>query len=376
MKDSLDLFAHDKLAALEQSALRRTLVATERGADGDVLRDGRRLVSFSCNDYLGLAQHPRVKQAAIAAIERYGAGAAASRLVTGDHPLLQELEARLARHKRKPAALVFGSGYLANIGIPGALVGKGDLILLDELSHASIRSGAALSGARIVPFRHNDARHVAQLLAEIRPSMRRALVMTERVFSMDGDRSPLLEIAHLAAKANAWLMADDAHGFGVLANDAAVPLDMGTLSKALGSYGGYLCASEPVIELLKARARSFVYTTGLPPASAAAALAALDIIEEEPARCARPLLLAHRFAEAVGLPPPASPIVPVIVGAPERALGLSKALERAGFLVVAIRPPTVPDGTARLRFTFSAAHDEAQVDALAEAFITALSRAA
>jgi 8-amino-7-oxononanoate synthase len=376
MKDSLDLFAQDKLAALERSGLRRTLVATERGADGDVLRDGRRLVSFSCNDYLGLAQHPRVKQAAIAAIERYGAGAAASRLVTGDHPLLQELEARLARHKRKPAALVFGSGYLANIGIPGALVGKGDLILLDELSHASMRSGAALSGARIVPFRHNDTRHVAQLLAEIRPSMRRALVMTERIFSMDGDRSPLLEIAHLAAEANAWLMADDAHGFGVLADDAAAPLGMGTLSKALGSYGGYLCASEPVIELLKARARSFVYTTGLPPASAAAALAALDIIEEEPARCARPLLLANRFAEAVGLPPPASPIVPVIVGTPERALDLSKALERAGFLVVAIRPPTVPDGTARLRFTFSAAHDEAQVDALAEAFITALSRPA
>ena len=376
MKDSLDLFAQDKLAALERSGLRRTLVATERGADGDVLRDGRRLVSFSCNDYLGLAQHPRVKQAAIAAIERYGAGAAASRLVTGDHPLLQELEARLARHKRKPAALVFGSGYLANIGIPGALVGKGDLILLDELSHASMRSGAALSGARVVPFRHNDTRHVAQLLAEIRPSMRRALVMTERVFSMDGDRSPLPEIARLAAEANAWLMADDAHGFGVLADDAAAPLDMGTLSKALGSYGGYLCASEPVIELLKARARSFVYTTGLPPASAAAALAALDIIEEEPARCARPLLLANRFAEAVGLPPPASPIVPVIVGTPERALDLSKALERAGFLVVAIRPPTVPDGTARLRFTFSAAHDEAQVDALAEAFITALSRAA
>jgi 8-amino-7-oxononanoate synthase len=169
---------------------------------------------------------------------------------------------------------------------------------------------------------------------------------------------------------------DVSHGFGVLADDAAAPLDMGTLSKALGSYGGYLCASEPVIELLKARARSFVYTTGLPPASAAAALAALDIIEEEPARCARPLLLANRFAQAVGLLPPASPIVPVIVGTPERALGLSRALERAGFLVVAIRPPTVPDGTARLRFTFSAAHDEAQVDALAEAFITALSPAA
>lgn len=374
MKNGLDLFAEEKLAALERTALRRTLVATERSADGEVLRDGRRLVSFSCNDYLGLAQHPRVKQAAIAAIERYGAGAAASRLVTGDHPLLQKLEARLARHKRKPAALVFGSGYLANIGIPGALVGKGDLILLDELSHASMRSGAALSGAQVMPFRHNDTRHLAELLTDMRPGMRRALIMTERVFSMDGDRSPLLEIARLAADANAWLMADDAHGFGVVADDATAPLDMGTLSKALGSYGGYLCASEPVIELLKARARSFVYTTGLPPASAAAALAALAIIEEEPARGARPLLLANRFAQAVGLPPPASPIVPVIVGAPGRALGLSKALERAGFLVVAIRPPTVPDGTARLRFTFSAAHKEAQVDALAAAFIAASSR--
>ena len=374
MKDSLDLFARDKLAALEQKALRRSLVATERGADGDVLRDGRRLVSFSCNDYLGLAQHPRVKQAATAAIERYGAGAAASRLVTGEHPLLQTLEARLARHKGKPAALVFGSGYLANIGIPGALVGKGDLILLDELSHASMRGGATLSGAQVVPFRHNHTGHLAELLGEMRPRSRRALIMTERVFSMDGDRSPLADIAALAADANAWLMADDAHGFGVVASDAQVPLDMGTLSKALGSYGGYLCASEPVIELLKARARSFVYSTGLPPASAAAALAALDILEEEPARRARPLFLATRFTKAVGLPPPASPVVPVIVGTPERALALSKALERAGFLVVAIRPPTVPAGTARLRFTFSAAHEEAQVDALAQAFISTLSR--
>jgi 8-amino-7-oxononanoate synthase len=164
MKHSLDQFAEEKLAALDQKALRRTLVATERGADGDVLRGGRRLVSFSCNDYLGLAQHPRVKQAAIAAVERYGAGAAASRLVTGDHPLLHALEARLARHKRKPAALVFGSGFLANVGIPGALVGAGDLILLDELSHASMRSGAALSNARVMAFRHNDASGCPHLL--------------------------------------------------------------------------------------------------------------------------------------------------------------------------------------------------------------------
>jgi 8-amino-7-oxononanoate synthase len=378
--DSLDAFALAKLALLDEQLLRRALVATERSASAEVLRDGRRLVSFSCNDYLGLAQHPRLKAAAAAAVERYGTGAAASRLVTGDHPLLRELEVRLARRKQKPAALVFGSGFLANVGIPGALVGKGDVILLDELSHASMRSGAALSGAHVVTFRHNDTRHLAQLLTDARAGRRHVLVMTERVFSMDGDRSPLSEIARLAADADAWLMVDDAHGFGVVEHDVdvplvEVPLDMGTLSKSLGSYGGYLCASEPIIELLKGRARSFVYTTGLPPASAAAAIAALDVIDEEPARCARPLALARRFAQAVGLPRPESPIVPMIVGAPERALALSSGLERAGFLVVAIRPPTVPVGTARLRFTFSAAHTEAQVDALAQTLIAAQSRA-
>jgi 8-amino-7-oxononanoate synthase len=376
--DSLDAFALAKLALLDERQLRRTLVTTERTVGAEVLRDGRRLISFSCNDYLGLAQHPRLKAAAIAAVERYGAGAAASRLVTGDHPLLRELETRLARRKQKPAALVFGSGFLANVGIPGALVGKRDVILLDELSHASMRSGAALAGADVVTFRHNDTRHLARLLTDARAGKQHALIMTERVFSMDGDRSPLSDMARLAADANAWLLVDDAHGFGVVEHDADVspvdvPLDMGTLSKSLGSYGGYLCASEPVIELLKGRARSFVYTTGLPPASAAAALAALEVIDEEPARTARPLALACRFAQAVGLPRPQSPIVPMIVGAPERALALSIVLERAGFLVVAIRPPTVPAGTARLRFTFSAAHTEAQVDALAEALIAARS---
>jgi 8-amino-7-oxononanoate synthase len=374
MNDTLDLYAQEKLSALDRASLRRALVATERCDGAGVLRDGQRLISFSCNDYLGLAQHPRVKCAAMEAIERYGAGAAASRLVTGDHPLLQRLEARLAQRKHKPAALVFGSGYLANIGIPGALVGKGDLLLLDELCHASMRSGARLSAANVVTFQHNDVLHLSQLLNEFRPHARHVLIMTERVFSMDGDRAPIAEISAVAAGANAWLMADDAHGFGVVDNNAQVPLDMGTLSKALGSYGGYLCASEPVIELLKARARSFVYTTGLPPASAAAALAALDVMDEEPARCARPLLLAERFADAVGLPRPASPIVPMVVGDPERALALSRALAQAGFLVVAIRPPTVPPGTARLRFTFSAAHHESQVDALAQAVIIAKSQ--
>jgi 8-amino-7-oxononanoate synthase len=373
MMHSLDEFARTKLAALEAQSLRRELVATDRVSATEVMRHGRRLVSFSCNDYLGLAHDPRVKAAAAEAVARYGAGAGGSRLVTGNHPLLEQLEARLARRKGKPAALVFGSGYLANIGLPGALAGTGDLILIDELAHASMQAGARLSGARIAAFRHNDLHHLADLLAHERPAARHALILTERIFSMDGDQAPLPAMNQLADRADAWVLADDAHGLGVAEHDGDVPLDMGTLSKALGSYGGYICASAPVIALMQGRARSFVYSTGLPPASAAAALAALDIMDAEPKRCARPRLLARRFAQALHLPDPASAIVPLIVGEADRVLALSAALERAGFLVVAIRPPTVPAGSARLRFTFSAAHSDTHVDALIDAVTNIMS---
>jgi len=363
--DSLDAFAADALDRLEAQALRRRLTPTERCGGAQVIRGGRRLISFSCNDYLGLAQDPRVKAAAIAAVQRYGAGAGASRLVTGDYPLVEALEARLAAYKGKAAALVFGSGYLANIAIPAALTKAGDLILVDDLSHACILAGAKLSDATTLRFRHNDLEHLASLLETERPSAHRCLIITERVFSMDGDRAPMAALAGLAQDHDAWLMADDAHGLGVIQDDASAALEMGTLSKALGSYGGYLAASAPVIEFLKSRARSFVYTTALPPASAGAALAALDILEREPERRARPLMLARRFARAAGLPPAESSIVPLVVGDAERALRLSAELEANGFLVVAIRPPTVPPGRARLRFTFSAAHAEADVDRLA-----------
>ncbi|MBV9627200.1 MAG: 8-amino-7-oxononanoate synthase [Xanthobacteraceae bacterium] len=370
---SLDEFARTKLAALASLSLRRELVTTDRVSATEVMRHGRRLVSFSCNDYLGLAHDPRIKAAAAEAVARYGAGAGASRLVSGNHPLLEQVEARLARRKGKQAALVFGSGYLANIGLPGAFAGTGDLILIDELAHASMHAGARLSGARVLTFRHNDLHHLADLLAHERPAVHRVLILTERIFSMDGDQAPLSHMVQLADRNNAWVLADDAHGLGVAEHDGDVPLDMGTLSKALGSYGGYVCASEPVIALLHSRARSFVYSTGLPPASAAAALAALDVMDAEPERCARPRLLARRFAQALHLPAPASAIVPLIVGEAERVLSLSTALERAGFLVVAIRPPTVPAGRARLRFTFSAAHTDRQVDTLIDAVTNIMS---
>lgn len=365
--DSLDAFAEDKLAALDAGALRRRLTTTGRGADAVASRAGRALVSFSCNDYLGLSQHPRVIAAAQEAVALHGAGAGGSRLVTGNHPVLGALETRLAAHKGKEAALVFGSGYLANLGITPALAGPGDLVLLDELSHACMWAGAKLSGARLLTFRHNDVADLTAMLASKRAEHRRALILTERVFSMDGDRAPMDDILTVARDFDAWTLVDDAHGLGIVEDGPRAPLEMGTLSKSLGSYGGYLCASRAVIDLLTSRARSFVYTTGLPPASAAAALEALVILEEEPERCARPLALARRFTARLGLPEAESAVVPVLVGDAQKALDLSARLEGEGLLVVAIRPPTVPAGSARLRVAFSAAHSEAQVDSLAEA---------
>ncbi len=380
---SLDLFASDKLAQLEQASLRRVLVESTR--DGlYVERDGRRLLSFSCNDYLNLSHHPLVKAAATAAIAAYGAGAGASRLVTGNHPLLTALEDKLARLKGTEAACVFGSGYLANFGIIPALVGKTDLILIDSLSHACIHAGALLSGATCLTFEHNNAAQAETLLKTLRKNHRYALFITEGVFSMDGDRAPLKALSALCGQHDCWFMIDDAHGLGVLGDGsgsateagcaADIPLQMGTLSKAAGSYGGYLCASKPVIDLMKTRARTLIYSTGLPPASTAAASAALDIIAQDPALTRLPLVKAQRFTQHLSLPLAQSPIVPLIIGTPEDALAASQRLADEGFLVTAIRPPTVPDGTARLRIAFTAAHPDAEVERLADLISTHVKR--
>jgi 8-amino-7-oxononanoate synthase len=373
---SLDEFAIAKLAQLERSSLRRALVDTTRLTGIWVLRNGRRLLSFCCNDYLNLSHHPAVKEAAIAALRSYGVGAGASRLVSGNHPLLGELEARLADLKETEAACVFGSGYLANLGIIPALIGPGDLILIDELAHACLWAGARLARAAVVPFRHADVAHAGALIAELRQHHRRALIATDGVFSMDGDIAPLHALAELAQRHDAWLMSDDAHGFGVVGGGRGsnfvegsrveVPLQMGTLSKALGAYGGYLCASAAVVDLIRNRARTVIYSTGLPPAMAAAALAALDVIEREPGYAALPLAKANAFASFAGLPEPVSPIVPLLLGEAEAALKAARLLEEEGFLVVAIRPPTVPAGTARLRLTFTAQHPDRDIERLAE----------
>jgi 8-amino-7-oxononanoate synthase len=373
---TLDDFAAAKLAELETAQVRRTLVETVRTDGLWVERGGKRLLSFSCNDYLNLSHHPAVKAAAIAAIERHGAGAGASRLISGNHPLFAELEGRLAQLKETEAACIFGSGYLANSGIIPVLISPDDLLLIDELSHACLWAGAQLSRASVLTFRHNDVAHADELLRTARGKHRHALIVTDGVFSMDGDLAPLDALARIAAAHDAWLMSDDAHGLGVLGQGrgavfvngtkARVDLQMGTLSKALGSYGGYLCASQSVIDLVKTRARTLVYSTALPPASVAAALAALDIIAADPALAARPLAKAQSFTRACDLPLAQSPIVPVLLGDEASALDASRLLLEAGFLVVAIRPPTVPRGTARLRFAFSAGHPDEEIVRLAQ----------
>jgi len=376
---SLDEFASQKLAALERAQLRRTPVTTARGGIW-VERDGRRLLSFSCNDYLNLSQHPAVIAAAVEATTRYGVGAGASRLVTGNHPLYAELENRLARLKGTQAACVFGSGYLANTGVIPALVGPDDLILVDELSHACIHAGATLSGAAVQRYRHADAAHAEELLAAHHGGKKRALIATDGVFSMDGDLAPLAALSELARRYDAWLLSDDAHGLGVVGGDRGsshsngggvqkpldVPLQIGTLSKAIGAYGGYLCASRAVVDFMQTRARTLIYSTGLPPAVIAAAIAALDVIAGDPAYAAVPLRKAKLFARALNLPEAQSAIVPVIVGATEAALMASELLQESGFLVVAIRPPTVPAGTARLRFAFTAQHADADIERVAD----------
>jgi len=375
---SLDKFAQAKLAGLDARAQRRALAETASAGGAHVARNGRKLISFCSNDYLGLAAHPVIVEAAAAALRDHGLGAGASRLVTGNHPLYGALEERLAGWKCADAAMVFGSGYLANLGTIPALASEGDVIFIDELAHACLYAGARLSRADAVVFPHNDTGALEGLLAAERKRFRYALIVTEGVFSMDGDLAPLPALADIAAAHDAWLLVDDAHGLGTIAkgrgsafafgaSPVLIPLQTGTLSKALGAYGGYLAASAPVTELLTSRARSFVYATALPSAVIAGATAALEFIAENPDVTEQPLRNARLFTRTLDLPLAASQIVPIVLRDEKRAMAASAALEDAGFLVTAIRPPTVPDGTARLRFAFSALHEEQDVLALAQA---------
>lgn len=367
---SLEKFASKTLNNFAKNSLLRHQICSDRKDNMHVERGGKQFISFSCNDYLNLSHHDEVKKAAINAINKYGVGAGASRAVTGNNSLYKTLEEKLAQLKSTESAIVFGSGYLANIGTIPALVSKGDLIVADKLAHACILDGAKLSGAKLLRFSHNNVEKCAKIIKDQRNSYKNCLIITDGVFSMDGDLAPLDALYELAEQNNCWLMSDDAHGVGILnqgsgsAKKHKPHFQMGTLSKAIGGYGGYVCASKNVIEFLRNKARSVIYSTALPPATLAAAIAAIDIINDSPELVAKPLKLAQYFTKEMHLPIATSSIVPLIIGSAEDALYASKKLENAGFLVSAIRPPTVAQGTSRLRFTFSAQHTKQQVDEL------------
>lgn len=361
----LDDILTQKLQILSAKAQKRAIVPTFRDSGVIVERAGKRLISFSCNDYYGLSHHPKVIAAAIAAVQKYGAGAGASRLVSGNHPLYEQLESSLARAKGAEAALVFGSGYLANLGAIPALMGKNDLILADKYIHACMLDAAKLSGATVLRFAHNNAAHLRMLLEANRAEHQNCLLLTETVFSMDGDRAPMEEINALAGEFDAWVMSDDAHGLFVVQQPDRAQIQMGTLSKTLGSYGGYVCGSRALIDYLQTAARSVIYSTALPPASVAAAITALEILQTDENLCAKPLANAKYFTQLLGIKEAESAIVPVILEESEKALKASEFLAARGFYVAAIRPPTVPENSARLRFAFSALHSKEQIEAVA-----------
>ncbi len=333
------------------------------------LAGGEAVVSFASNDYLGLAAHPAVVAAAHAALDRWGAGAGASRLVTGSRPVHDELEAALADYRRCPRAVLFPTGYAANLGVLAALAGPGTVVVSDERNHASIIDGCRLSRAEVAVYRHADAAHADSLLAAAASAGRPALLVTDTVFSMDGDVAPLAALAAACRRHGALLVLDEAHAVlgpdpGPEVVDGLTVVRVGTLSKALGSLGGYAASSAAVADVLVNRARPYIFTTALAPPAAAAALAALGVV-----RSAEGAALVDRLRRYVDLLAPGhpSPIVPVVLGAEERALAASADLAAQGLWVPAIRPPTVAPGTSRLRVTVSAAHQEADVVRLAGA---------
>lgn len=341
--------------------------------------DGHKVISFCSNDYLGLANHPRVKAAFIDGIERYGAGSGAAHLINGHSRAHHQLEEALAEFSGYPRALLFSTGYMANLGVAQALAGKGDTLLEDRLNHASLIDGGLLSGARLIRYAHNDVNDLASKLASRDAGEK--FVLSDGVFSMDGDIANVSSLAHTCSQHDAWLMIDDAHGIGVLGKNgrgtlshcdvdtAEVPIYMATLGKALGTAGAFVAGNDDLVESLIQQARTYIYTTAQPAAIAIATLESLRILKDEPER--REKLLANieyfkQCAQQAGLDISNSKtaIQPIIIGEVEKALEISRQLFDSGLHVTAIRPPTVPQGTARLRITLSAGHSNSHIDQL------------
>ena len=372
----------NKLQELKEKQLyrRRKILQSPQGVS--VQCNGRKLLNFCSNDYLGLANHPEVITALKDGADKWGVGSGSAHLVCGHGEAHDALEEELAQFTGRERALLFSTGYMANLGVISALVGRGDRVFEDRLNHASLLDGGLISGAKFQRFQHADIHALAQNLS--RNQGVKNLVVSDGVFSMDGDLASLPDLVTVSGSAGAWLMVDDAHGLGVLGqrgkgtlehfqleqND--VPVLVGTLGKAMGTFGAFVAGSEVLIETIIQRARTYIYTTAIPPAIAEATRVSLRLVESETWRREKLESLVHRFvtgAKQLGLPlmDSLTPIQPLLVGGSDQVLGFSDQLRSSGFLISAIRPPTVPEGSARLRITFSALHEEEQVDLLLEA---------
>lgn len=376
-------FLYEELLSLKSRNLYRTLKTVEGPPASRIIVDGRECILLSSNSYLGLAEHPAVRAAAIEAVSRWGAGAGGSRLISGNLGLHEDLEREIARFKRTEAAIIFNTGYMANLGAITALAGKGDVIISDELNHASIIDGCRLSRAETRIYRHKDTEQLKEILRQAR-GHRRRLIVTDSVFSMDGDIAPLPEITALAEEYGAMVMVDDAHATGVLGVRGAgaadyfrlegkIPVQMGTLSKALGSFGAFVAGSRELIDFLTNRARSFIFSTALPPAVIGAAMAAIKLVENNPeirqklwdnARYLRAGLEKMGYRVLSG----ESPIIPVLIGDDRKTVQMAGSLRGKGVFAPGIRPPTVPPGTGRIRVTVMAVHSLYDLDEALDVF--------
>ena len=385
MSDAFDQFLHGELKSIDEAGLLRSLRRIETPQQVEVHSGDRELINFSSNDYLGLAAHESLRMAAQDGVEALGAGAGSARLISGSQTIAHELEAALAAFKQTEAALSFSSGYAAALGVVPALVGQGDVLVIDKLVHASLVDAARLSGAKLRVFKHNDLAELETILQWASGREGNTLVITESVFSMDGDLAPVRDLVQLKNRYGAWLMLDEAHATGLYGEDRrgiaeemgvadGVEVQLGTLGKALGAAGGYICGSQTLIDLLVNRARSFIFSTAPVPAQLAAAKRGVELVQSNEGEVLRTRLWANVDALKNGLiqqgwklPVVRSAILPLMIGDEREALALAERLREAGVWVPAVRYPTVARGAARLRVTVSAAHQPKHLDALLEA---------
>lgn len=367
MLDNISILT-DKLKDLESLNLDRNFVAYQHLPNQEVIDDNKKYLSFCSNDYLGLSFNDQMAKSSLAAIKKYGSGALSSRYIIGNHPLYSKLEAKISKITKKDQSIVFGSGYLANIGVISSLFDKNDLILADKLSHSCLIEGSKLSGAKFIRFPHNDLKSLSNLIAKYRKQYNKCLIISETVFSMDGDLAPIDQLINIAKDSNSFILTDDAHGLGVINakyTNYDLHLKIGTLSKAVAGYGGYVAAKSEIINYLRNFAKSAIYSTALPPAILASNLMALE--EMSKGNLTQKLWQnIDYFCDLLNIKNQKSAIIPIIVGDAAKALEISNNLKKSGFLISAIRPPTVAIGKSRLRITISAAHKKKDLKNLAQ----------